>query len=141
MSSHFHCKTCNINFTDGIMRDGNAYCNIHCYINRHRHMSVSAPNLRSCNYCFVEYDTNIHAGVPFKNLWFCCIEHLRQADPRPKVAPAVVPAIIGHTIIGPQLVHRPFGPHIIAGPTLVQMPYGPHIMGPHIIGPHVRFFP
>ena len=130
MSFTLLCMTCKNNIKDGIMRDGNPYCSTRCYVNKPRLIPLYNPKPRSCNYCFVEFDTNIHMGVPYEPMWFCCPEHLELANPRPKIVLAPVPA--------------PFiGPHIIR-PTLVPGPFvGHHIIHPHMafVGSHIRFFP
>ena len=155
MSFPYKCCTCNLTLTgDGIMRDGKTFCNNGCFsrYGRPSLLPKYVPKPRGCNYCFVEYDTNMHAGVPFKTLWFCCPEHLELANPRPKLMavggyPAVVPHVIGHPLVPPHMglpvmTHHMGTAHlVITAPNAGQHVFARHIAHRRIGYPYPGFFP
>lgn len=93
------------------------------------------PINKQCNYCFTQYDINLHAGIPYGRMWFCCQDHLNLANPRPKhvMVPSIGP--FGHPIqlVGPIIGHPG---QIIMGRSGIMGPVMGPVMGP-FMGPFV----
>ena len=149
-----NCLNCSRKSSNGIIRDSMFYCSSDCYekqkrvrfgkihivdephpthtmsLNVYRPSSrmqlnpIPRPINKHCNYCFDQYDINIHHGIHYGRLWFCCQDHLNLANPRPK-----------HVMVGPAMVPH-IGPFI--APAMVHS--SPIIMGPGLIGPFMGPF-
>lgn len=98
------------------------------------------PIVKQCNYCFTQYDINLHAGIPYGRMWFCCQDHLNLANPRPKhhvMVPHVGQVVHPIPLNGPIIGHP--GQIIMGRPGLMGPVMGPFmgpVMGP-VMGPFV----
>ena len=93
------------------------------------------PINKQCNYCFTQYDINLHAGIPYGRLWFCCQDHLNLANPRPKhvMVPSIGP--FGHPIqLAGSMIGHPG--QIIMGRSGIIGPFMGPVMGP-VMGPFI----
>jgi hypothetical protein len=123
-------------------RPSNTYSNssprsLHVYQQNPRMLlnPTPTPINKQCNYCFTQYDINLHAGIPYGRMWFCCQDHLNLANPRPKhvMVPSIGP--FGHPIqlAGPIIGHP--GQIIMGRSGIIGPVIGP-FMGP-VMGPFI----
>ena len=102
------CLTCSRKSSNGIIRESMFFCSTNCYdIQTHAKFDIKSsssfhshiyshhkPIIKQCNYCFDNFDTNMHSGIPYGRMWFCSQHHLNLANPRPKHVIVGAPGLV-----------------------------------------------